>query len=373
MMSAAEQTATATQGPVKIVGTGLLGTSIGLGLSMRGVEVLLSDVSPSSLSLATHLGAGRPFEATDKPKLVVVAAPPEITGGIVVTELDAHPEAIITDVASVKVAVRNSVENSNVDATRYVGSHPLAGRERNGPTAAVGDLFVGRPWVIAVGEGTAPRAVLMVRDMVVDLGGIPMTLKPTEHDQAVALISHLPQVISSLVAARLVSASHTSLELAGQGLRDVTRIAASDPSLWVQILALNAPYVVEYLRDLHRDLGSTIDAMDSLALTNELPEPAALLQIASVIERGNDGQALIPGKHGSRPTEYDEKVVLIPDRVGQLGRLFEDVGEAGFNIEDLELEHSPRHPTGMARISVLPGCGEELERALIERGWTIVG
>lgn len=356
-----------TRGPVRVVGTGLLGASVGLGLRAVGVEVVLADPSPSALALAADLGAGRPATGGDRARLVVVAAPPDVTADVVAAELAAHPEAVVTDVASVKAPVVEALRSRGVDVARYGGGHPMAGRERSGAVAARGDLFVGRPWVVCA-TGHAGHAVT---DLALDLGAVPVRMDAAAHDEAVALVSHLPQVLASLVAARLLDAPEAALSLAGQGLRDVTRIAASDPGLWVQVLGANAAPVARLLHALRADLDVVLDALD--ALSHDAAAPGARAPVARAVAAGNDGVARVPGKHGSAPTTYAVVTVVVPDRAGELGRLFSDMGEAGVNLEDLRLEHSPGQPVGLAELSVLPGAREVLERELRARGWTVHG
>jgi prephenate dehydrogenase len=371
-----EPPAVATAGPVKIVGTGLLGASVGLGLTTRGVPVVLEDTSPSALALARDLGAGSPAAPGDpEPMLVVVATPPDVVVPTVAAQLRAHPRATVTDVASVKAAVATGLaalpEAERPGLERYVGSHPMAGRERSGAAGASADLFAARPWVIADGGVSAAEAVLTVRALAVDLGAIPVTLTPDEHDDAVALVSHVPQVAASVVAAALARAPEEALALAGQGLRDVTRIAAGDPLLWAAILAGNAAPVGRVLRGVQADLSRVLGALDAAAADG--PFAAGALQtLAAVVAAGNEGVGRIPGKHGGAARRYGEVTVLVPDRPGELGRLFGEVGEVGVNIEDLTLEHSPRQRVGMATLAVLPSAVRTLEDALEQRGWRVV-
>ncbi len=365
----------ATRGPVRVVGTGLLGASVGLGLATRGVDVVLHDPSRTALALARDVGAGRPASPQDpEPALVVVAAPPDVTADVVRAELDAHPDAIVTDVASVKEYVLDELRAAGADLTRYVGSHPMAGRERSGPAAAVPDLFVGRPWVIVDSGTSRPDAVLAIRALAADLGAVPVTMDARSHDAAVALVSHAPQVASSLLAARLRGADSSALGLAGQGLRDVTRLAASDPALWTSILAANAAAVRDVLTALRGDLDTVIGALDQAAEASgpETVELGALATIAQAIADGNTGAALIPGKHGGAQRVYAVVTALVPDQPGELGRLLSDVGAAGVNLEDLQLEHAAGRPAGMASISVEPGRAEHLEAELTARGWRLV-
>ena len=361
----------ATRGPVRVVGTGLLGASVGLGLATRGVDVVLHDPSRIALALARDVGAGRLPAPDDAPvSLVIVAVPPDVTADVVLAELAAHPGAVVTDLASVKGYILDALRVAGADLSRYVGSHPLAGRERSGPAAAVPDLFVGRPWVITDSGTSEADALLAVRALAADLGGVPVSMDPRDHDAAVAVISHVPQVVASLVAARLRDAPAGALDLSGQGLRDVTRIAASDPALWTSILAANAREVRDVLVDLRTDLDTVIDAL-AVAGAADATGDAALGVLARAIAQGNAGVSRIPGKHGGTPREYAIVTVLVPDAPGELARLLTDVGAAGVNLEDLQLEHASGRPVGMAAISVLPARAEHLHTELTARGWRL--
>lgn len=375
-----------TTGPVVVVGTGLIGTSIALALRTHAVEVWLSDPSPTSVALARDMGGGEALTSvTEDPagaSLVVVAAPPDVTGKVVVEALRRYPNAVVTDVASVKDAVvtdvvtmaRLSENRDDLDQMlgRYVGSHPMAGRARSGASHADGDLFYGRPWVIVPTTHSEDRAILAVRNLAVDLGAVPTELEPKDHDEAVALVSHVPQLVSSLLAARLTQASDDALALAGQGLRDTTRIAASDPGLWTTIIAGNTGPVVSVLRRLGDDLTELLETLDGPGATEDLPvPPGGAGAIARVIASGNRGVERIPGKHGSTPRRWGYVEVLVPDKPGELGRLFTDLGDAQINIEDLVLEHSARQPVGLARVMVDPTKVEDAGRELEERGWRI--
>ncbi|WP_167044996.1 prephenate dehydrogenase [Salinibacterium sp. ZJ454] len=351
---------------VRIVGSGLLGTSIGLGLREHGVDVILGDVSPSSVQLAIDYGAGRPPAAGDAPGLVIVCVPPDVTATVVATELAAYPDALVTDVASVKSAPLQQLRELGADLSRYIGTHPMAGRERGGPIAARADLFIGRPWVIAGHDDITYKRAAPIEDMILDLGAVPIEMTAEEHDQSVALVSHVPQVVASLMAARLIDGTSGAIGLAGQGLRDVTRIAAGDPSLWVQILGANAGPTADVLKKLRTDLDAVIDALDD-------PEASGARRIiAEAIAAGNTGVARVPGKHG-QDRRYSQLVVMVADKPGQLAQLLTDIGEVGVNMEDLRLEHSPGAQIGLAEISVLPEVEQRLVDELELRGWKIAG
>ncbi|MDN5789947.1 MAG: prephenate dehydrogenase [Micrococcales bacterium] len=355
---------------VRIVGTGLIGTSLGIVLTRRGYRVSLEDPSPTAVRLARDLRAGDVSGGEDhvRPDIVVVAAPPDVVGQVVVDSLMRWPGAVVTDVASVKAVVLSEVLAAEVDPRRYVGSHPMAGRERSGAAAARADLFEGRAWVIVPHDGSDPDAVSLVRDLATSTGAAVRVMPAAEHDAAVAAVSHVPQLAASIVAATLRELSEPAVGLAGQGLRDITRIAASDPRLWTQILAGNAGAVREVLRDVRERVDDVMTALDTLV---DGDGEGALATLAVALEAGNLGHARIPGKHGASPAAYGIVSVVVPDRPGELGRLFREMGDAGINLEDLHLEHGLGQPFGIADISVLPASVEPLRAELTRLGWRI--
>ena len=354
------------QGPVRVVGTGLLGASIGLALREKGVDVILDDSSPATLRLAVDYGAGRVAQPGDEPELVVVCVPPDVTARVVAAELAAHPSALVTDVASVKSLPLAELRELGADLGRYIGSHPMAGRERGGAVSARADLFIGRPWVIAGHDDITYGRAAAVERLALDLGAVPIEMTADDHDASVALVSHVPQLVASLLAARLTGASDAAVGLAGQGLRDTTRIASSSPELWVQILDANAAFVAEILVELRGDLDRVIDALANPSA------PGARRAVAEAIAAGNDGVARIPGKHGTTK-HFSTLVVMVNDHPGELARLLTEIGELGVNMEDLRLEHSPGAQFGLAEIAVLPEVEKKLVAELEARGWKIAG
>ncbi|MGN6636575.1 MAG: prephenate dehydrogenase [Oryzihumus sp.] len=374
---------------VRIVGTGLIGASLGLALTARGYRVALEDASPTAAALARDLGAGQlASELSDEPDLVVVAAPPDVVARVVAEELKRWPRAVVTDVASVKSSVLAALAATGVDLARYVGSHPMAGRERSGAIAAQADLFDGRAWVVAPGPQADPGAVAAVRAHGEAVGAAVTQMSPEEHDAAVAAVSHVPQVAASLVAGRLRDLPASAVALSGQGIRDVTRIAASDPAMWTQILAANAPAVRAVLVALRADLDGVLGALEALGAGDGAGEMSgataadrspgapergvgARAVLARAVAEGNTGHARIPGKHGAAPTTYATVTVVVPDEPGALARLLRDVGEAGINLEALHLEHGIGQPVGLAELSVLPAAQEPLTAALAALGWRV--
>ncbi|WP_298118428.1 prephenate dehydrogenase [uncultured Aurantimicrobium sp.] len=349
---------------VRIVGTGLLGASIGLALRSQGIDVALADSSPSSVHLASDLGAGRPAQTDDQPKIIVVCVPPDVTADVIEAELKAFPGAVVTDVASVKLSPLHQLQARGVDITHYVGGHPLAGRERGGAISARGDLFIGRPWVVCRDEETPAWALALIEDLVLDLGAVPIEMTPEAHDEAVGLVSHVPQIVSSLMAKQLEGASDDAVRLAGQGVRDVTRIAASSPELWIQILGANKDSIVGVLENLQKDLQRVTDAL------RDVNAPGARKVIAEEMSAGNAGVARLPGKHGQNK-RYAQIVVLIDDRPGQLAQLLTELGELNINLEDLRLEHAEGAQMGMVEFSVVPEVRDTLVSELEKRNWRV--
>jgi prephenate dehydrogenase len=194
-----------------------------------------------------------------------------------------------------------------------------------------------------------------------------MRFSAHEHDRAVAVVSHVPQLVSSLLAARLIAADSADVSLAGQGLRDTTRIAASDPKLWLQILAANAQEIAPVLKAFQADVQAVVDSLENL------DQAGSLAQVNRALEAGNQGVERIPGKHGAKQTTYGQVVVMIDDKPGELGRLFNEVGDIGINIEELKLEHSPSAQIGLVELYVMPAVEQKLVTDLESRGWKIAG
>ncbi len=357
--------------PVLIVGTGLIGTSLALSLRRRDVVVWLADRDPEAIAVAVARGAGEPLPAeaaggatADEPALVVVAVPPAVTASVVADCLRRFPSAVVTDVASVKVPIHRALVAAGVDASRYVGGHPMAGREVSGAAAARADLIDDRPWVITPHPAADEAAIDAVQELVLAARALPIAMGAAEHDRAVAVVSHAPQILASLLAARLLESSDTVVSIAGQGLRDMTRIAASDADLWVEILSANATPVSAVLGDLRADLDSLLHALGSIDQGGEDV-------LAETLRRGNAGRDRVPGKHGARPSPTAVVPVAVPDQPGELGRLFAAVAEAGHSVEDVRIEHVLGRPTGVVEITVGEVSAAPLAKALDAQGWDV--
>ncbi len=356
---------------VVVIGTGLIGTSVALALRERGVTVWLADHDDEAVRLAADLGAGLSLPLEGVPggpaDVAVLAVPPSAVAAELSTAQRRGLARAYTDVASVKELPLAAARELGCDLASYLPGHPLSGRERSGPAAARADLFVGRPWVLCPQPANDETTIRLGTGLAQACGALPIAVSAAEHDQWVALVSHAPHLVAAAMAARLEHAPETALALAGQGLRDVTRIAASGAGMWLQILTANAGPASAVLRDVAADLAQAADALDSLAAGDE----QAVKQIANLLERGIDGVHRIPGKHGGPTRDFAAVQVVIPDQPGELARLFQAADDAGVNIEDVSIEHSPGLPVGVAELWVRPDAAARLSGVLAAGGWPV--
>jgi prephenate dehydrogenase len=356
---------------VVVIGAGLIGTSVALAVRERGAAVWLSDRDPAAAQLAEDIGAGRLLPdagpAGGPADIAVLAVPPAAVAAELAAAQARGLARCYTDVASVKELPLSRARELGCDLSSYVPGHPLSGRERSGPAAARADLFLGRPWVLCPVPETSPAALTAAAGLASACGAQLIRLPAAEHDRWVALVSHVPHLVAVAMAARLDQAPEGALALVGQGLRDVTRIAAGDPGLWMQILAANARPAAEILALVAEDLQAAASALDGIAGGDD----DAVKRLAALVERGGAGVARIPGKRGGPAPDYAIVQVVIPDRPGELARLFDAAEEAGINIEDVGIEHSPGLPAGVAELAVRPEAAERLTSALAAGGWPV--
>jgi prephenate dehydrogenase len=354
-----------------VIGTGLIGTSAALALAGRGVTVHLADHDPEQARTAAALGAGTDEVPEGPVDLAIVAAPPAHVAGVLADAMRRGLARGYIDVASVKGGPRRELEALGLDLSSYIGTHPMSGREKSGPLAASGDLFEGRPWVLTPTRDTDTEVLNLALELVSHCRAVPVVMDADAHDRAVALVSHMPHLVSSMVAARLEHAEEAAVRLCGQGIRDVTRIAASDPGMWIDILSANPGPVADLLTDLAGDLEETVRALRALQSADEAKRGEGTSGIEDMLRRGNAGQVRVPGKHGSAPRVYEVVAVLIDDQPGQLARIFADAGRAGVNIEDVRIEHATGQQAGLVQLMVEPSAAPVLAASLRERGWAI--
>ncbi|EFF90274.1 LOW QUALITY PROTEIN: prephenate dehydrogenase, partial [Streptomyces sp. e14] len=252
-------------------------------------------------------------------------------------------------------------------------THPMvgAGKKVPAPLAASADLLRGPPLGLTPTRDTDTEVLNLALELVSHCRAVPVVMDADAHDRAVALVSHMPHLVSSMVAARLEHAEEAAVRLCGQGIRDVTRIAASDPRMWIDILSANPGPVADLLSDVAADLEEAVRSLRALQSADQDERREGVAGIEDVLRRGNAGQVRVPGKHGAAPRAYEAVVVLIDDQPGQLARIFADAGLAGVNIEDVRIEHATGQQAGLVQLLVEPKAVPVLTAALRERGWSV--
>jgi prephenate dehydrogenase len=341
---------------VRIVGSGLIGTSIGLALVQSGIQVEMVDSDSANQALAMDLIGGA--QVSD-PDLVIFAVPSSRLPLVIQDEFELNPNSTFMDVGSVKNDVVLEVETVSGLSTRFVPTHPMAGREIGGAGAARADLFQGRSWIVTPSADLKAESRHIVNELIDLLGATSIELTPRDHDRAVAKISHMPQIAASLLAKQLIGTPPEWMELAGQGLRDTTRIAGSDESLWKEIIYSNREELRSLLINLQNDLHTMINSLDNPA------------QIAELIASGRTGKSLIPGKHGGKAREYSYLPIVIDDKPGQLGAIFNECAAMDVNVEDLGIEHSPGQLSALITLALSQADAEKLSNHLSSIGWNV--
>jgi prephenate dehydrogenase len=354
-------------GRLAIVGTGLIGTSVGLAAREAGVdEVRGWDVDSDALEVAAERGAVEPSgsleEAVVGAELAVVAAP--------VASLPAEVEAVleasgtgttVTDVGSTKGAITSSVTDA-----RFIGGHPVCGSEARGPAHATGELFRGATWFLTPVAATEPNRYRTLHGFVASLGAVPIAVDPLAHDRLVALTSHLPHALANLLLNQAGSSrieGHDPLEAAGGSLRDMTRVAGANPRIWVDIFLDNADALAAALGEHRRRIEQVERALaagDAGFLARWIAEAA-----------GNRRRMLAEAYE--QPGVLQRLRVHIPDRPGVLAGITQALGAARINIEDFELHHMSRERGGT--LTLLVSGENEAVRAseLLEaQGYSVV-
>ena len=344
---------------VRIVGGGLIGTSIALKVAKSGGFVHVVDHNGAHARVANELIGSALLAEHEEPELVVVATPVDSIPEVVTEQLLLNKHATVIDTGSIKTKVEvevwtkiNKLSRSE-EYARFVPTHPMAGRELSGPDGARSDLFEGRAWAITPHGKADERALAATKAFISTMGAVAYLMSAQEHDRQVAMTSHLPQLLASALAGILVE----PLDLAGQGLRDMTRLANSDIAMWQPVLAGNSEMIAPLLDQVIKSI-------------NELKNKKFSVEsVLTFMEQGARGAGKVPGKHGGVPRNYGALSVVIPDEPGELARLFNHCAEAKINIEDLRIEHSPGQETGLISLYVKPGDLSTLNSHLSTLGW----
>jgi prephenate dehydrogenase len=339
---------------VAILGTGLIGGSLGLALKSwdAGVHVRVYDVSADAASKAVELGAAdeaapSAAQATEGADLVFVATP---VGAIVQTLKNClhtlSDGTILTDVGSTKSRVVLEAEASIADrpGLTFIGGHPMAGSEQEGISGARANLFEGAWWVLTPTERVQTEAYRRLHKTLSAIGAKVMALEPRRHDDLMAVISHIPQLTATTLmnlAAQKGREHGGLLALAAGGFRDVTRVAASNPDLWVEICAENREAIADELEEFAKRL---------MNLKQHLRD-GRFDAIREELTTAREARRTL----GKKDVAGDlfEVALEIPDRPGVLAEVTRSVGDLGINIEDLSISHASEGGRGSLHISVL--------------------
>ncbi|MEJ6626375.1 MAG: prephenate dehydrogenase [Actinomycetes bacterium] len=345
------------KGPIKIIGCGLIGTSIALRLKEKGLTLILADRNERNLKLASDLLEIN--ETLIDPKVIVIATPPEKVYEVAEKEMFENPSAIFIDVTGIKSKLISQVEGFPELSKNYVSVHPMAGRETSGPESARSDLFNSRAWIISKTAHSSAAAIEIAEELGTLMGSTIYELEARTHDSAIAAISHLPQVLSSALGAGLLNVGEDQLNLAGQGLRDVTRLADCDPELWSSLLLGNSEEILPKITEVINRLSALAKAIES---SNQSV-------VKEFLAEGREGRNRIPGKHGLAKRDYTYLPIVIDDKPGGLARIFNECADIDVNIEDLSMEHSPGQAVGLITLALTSDDAIRLQKHLITKGW----
>ena len=357
---------------VAVVGTGLVGASLAGALRRlpQVAEVVGADQDPRSLQVARERGlidrAEAAVDAAAAADLVVLAAPvstiprlAETVGAVM------RPGAVLTDVASVKGRLVPRMEDAVADGVAVVGGHPMAGSHEAGAAHASPELFVGATWLLTPTQRTDPAAFERLQGLLVALGARVLAVDPDRHDELVAVVSHLPQLVGTTLmnlAAGRAARSQELLLLAAGGFRDATRVAASNPELWVEICAENRDAIVALLDEYRVQLDGLRDIV----------EGGDHDRLRSRLADARRARRALPGKRVPDGALVELRLP-IPDRPGVLAEITTSVGEMGVNIEDIGIEHAPESARGTVRLAVAGHEAATRARAALQgRGYDVL-
>ncbi len=343
---------------VKIIGAGLIGSSIALRLKELGHRVWLADSDAKNLSLAKDLIAN----SENEPEffdLIVIATPISAMKSVLSNLKNYNSESTVIDIGGLKSKLIVEVEQFPDIAQIYVSAHPMAGREVGGAKSARADLFEGRAWLLCKTQSTQSKSMEVAKNLGSLLGATSYEISPEKHDQIIAAISHMPQLLSSVMGALLISEDIDSLNFAGQGLRDITRLADSDSNLWSELILQNSAEIaprIERAIDLLKKL------QNDLSTSNQS-------EIKSFFDSGKAGRSRIPGKHGAKPRDYFFLPIVIDDKPGQLAKIFDECANCKVNVEDLSIEHSPNQEKGLITLALSELDARKLQDHMRKNDW----
>ncbi len=352
---------------VSIIGTGLMGGSLAMAIRQSGAaaEVVAFDVSPRARSEAASMGvadriADSPGAAVEGSRVVFLATP---IGSMATVLGEAAPSleegVIVSDLGSAKLGVMDAIEAAIPPGARYVGGHPMAGSEQSGVRFASPELFKDRYYILTPRTTTDPDAYRELHALLTRIGARVISIDPESHDRAMATVSHVPHLLSLLLMEMAASEQErmkSIFTIAAGGFRDMTRIAASSPEVWLDIVSENRAFIVERLKDYSMRVNSLIEILQS----DDTGELGALF------ERARAARAELSRKHGAEVEQLYTISMPVPDEPGVISRVTTAVGSLGTNIEDIGIVHPLVGETGIMTLRILGGRSAAEAAAMLE-------
>ncbi len=334
---------------ITILGMGLIGGSIAMKLKNSGYngKTIGQDVSLSSLEMAKMVGAIDEYtisleEAVGGSDLVILAVPMGYYEEVL-KKITPHlkANAIITDVGSVKKHAINLFQKYLPENIQFLGGHPMSGSEKSGMGAASPFLLENAFYFLTPTEKTTSDTVEKVKDFIESLGAFPVITSADEHDHIVALISHIPHVMAGMLV-NLIGRNNNSsfLPYAGGGLRDTTRIASGNPSMWKDILLMNREEVVKGIEELEHIMK---DFKESLIRKDRV-------NILSELSKAKETRDSIPKRMKDAIPVLFEIYLDVADIPGTLGKVTQILGQNKINIKEIEIVHAREDKNGALRM-----------------------
>ncbi|MDD5448154.1 MAG: prephenate dehydrogenase [Actinomycetota bacterium] len=358
---------------VAVIGTGLMGGSLCLALKKSGVAetVVGYDISfdirkkAKKLKIADQI-AESSEEASKDSEVVFLATPIssleeaclDIGGSL-------RDGAVVSDIASAKLGVVERLGKILPSKARYVGGHPMTGSEQSGVEFARPDLYRDVHYVLTPTEKTDPDALGLLNGILSALGSKVIYMDPYTHDEAMAVVSHVPHLLSVLLmdVARIQHEKIPSLfAITAGGFRDMTRIAGSNPRIWVDILMENRKFVIQRLEEFSARISGLTEILEG-EKTEELEK-----MLRSAYEARHE----FSKKAGFEMEELYILTLMVEDRPGSISRVSTVIGSLGINIEDLEITHSTEGGKGVLSLKITgEKNAEEARRKLESLGYGI--
>ena len=331
----------------QIVGTGLIGGSVALALGEAGWHVTGFDIDAQRAERAREIGVIDAVGIDPEAELTVVAVPAGALEKEIRNALQ-QTKGMVTDTGSVKAMVARSI-----DDPRFVPGHPMAGSEQDGVDGADQQIFEGAVWVLTPTEGTDDLGLRQLQTVLSSMGCDVVTMTPERHDALVAIVSHVPH----LTAASLMCLADDRalddaplLRLAAGGFRDMTRIAAGHPEIWLDICEQNSEAIVAVLDEFS----------DRISNVRSLVAEADRDGLTTVLSQARRARTNLPSRY-VRPQDLIEIRIPIPDRKGQIANITMLAADCDVNIADIEVAHSTEGAEG---VLVLVVARAEVQRFL---------